>query len=134
MSAENAVEYSSDVDAGDVIITPEANEQLAKLFEDVDDNDIEAIRVYVAGGGCGGMTYGMTFTDRKSEYDKVLKGDGYLFYVDVVALNFLRGVEIDYATRDTGATFVFNNVFQTTGGSGTCGACGGAVDAGGGCG
>ena len=46
----------------------------------------------------------------KTEYDKVLKGDGYLFYVDIVALNFLRGVEIDYASRDTGATFVFNNV------------------------
>ncbi len=133
MSVENAVEYSHDVGADDVTITPIASEHLAKLFKDIDDDDIEAIRVYVAGGGCGGMTYGMTFTDRKTEYDKVLKGDGYLCYVDVVALNFLRGVEIDYATRDTGATFVFNNVFQQTGGSGTCGACGAAVGAGEGC-
>ncbi len=134
MSAENAVEYSHDLGAGDVTITAAANEQLAKLFDDVDDADIEAIRVYVAGGGCGGMTYGMTFADRKTEYDKVLKGDGYLFYVDVVALNFLRGVEIDYAARDTGATFVFNNVFQDTGGSGLCSSCGAAVGPGGGCG
>jgi len=126
MSVENAVEYQHEVGPGDVTITSEANEQLAALFKDVDDDSIEAIRVYVAGGGCGGMTYGMTFTDRKTEYDKVLKGDGYLFYVDIVALNFLRGVEIDYASRDTGATFVFNNVFQTTGGSGLCGACGAA--------
>lgn len=126
MSVENAVEYQHEVGPGDVAITPEANEQLAALFKDIDDDSIEAIRVYVAGGGCGGMTYGMTFTDRKTEYDKVLKGDGYLFYVDIVALNFLRGVEIDYASRDTGATFVFNNVFQTTGGSGLCGACGAA--------
>ncbi|GMQ76226.1 MAG: hypothetical protein BMS9Abin01_1493 [Gammaproteobacteria bacterium] len=134
MSVANAVEYSHDVVAGEVTITSAASEQLAKLFEDIDDNDIEAIRVYVAGGGCGGMTYGMTFADRKTEYDKVLKGDGYLFYVDVVALSFLRGVEIDYAARDTGATFVFNNVFQDTGGSGLCGACGAAVGPGGGCG
>jgi iron-sulfur cluster insertion protein len=133
MSAENAVEYTHDVSTDDVNITPAASEQMAKLFKDIDDDDIEAIRVYVAGGGCGGMTYGMTFADRKTEYDKVLKGDGYLFYVDVVALNFLRGVEIDYANRDTGATFVFNNVFQETGGSGTCGACGAAVGAGEGC-
>jgi len=134
MSAENAVEYSHDMSADDVTITPTASEQLSNLFKDIDDDDIEAIRVYVAGGGCGGMTYGMTFTDRKTEYDKVLKGDGYLCYVDVVAVNFLRGVEIDYATRDTGATFVFNNVFQQTGGSGLCGACGAAVGADGGCG
>lgn len=134
MSAENAIAYSDQVGADDVIITSAADEQLAKLFSGVDDDDIEAIRVYVAGGGCGGMTYGMTFTDRKTDYDKVLKGDGYLFYVDIVALNFLRGVEIDYATRDTGATFVFNNVFQTTGGSGLCGACGAATGGGGDCG
>ncbi len=133
MSVENAVEYSHEVGADDVTITPTASEHLATLFKDIDDDDIEAIRVYVAGSGCSGMTYGMTFTDRKTEYDKVLKGDGYLCYVDVVALNFLRGVEIDYATRDTGATFVFNNVFQQTGGSGTCGACGAAVGAGEGC-
>ena len=133
MSIENAVEYSHGVGADDVTITPAASEQLAKLFTDMDDEDIEAIRVYVAGGGCGGMTYGMTFADRMTEYDKVLKGDGYLCYVDVVALNFLRGVEIDYANRDTGATFVFNNVFKETGGSGTCGACGAAVGAGEGC-
>ena len=133
MSVEIAVEYSHDVGADDINITPAASEQMAKLFKDIEDDDIEAIRVYVAGGGCGGMTYGMTFADRKTEYDKVLKGDGYLFYVDVVALNFLRGVEIDYANRDTGATFVFNNVFQDTGGSGTCGACGAAAGAGEGC-
>ncbi len=133
MSAEISVEYSYDVGADDVTITPAASEQMATLFKDIDDDDIEAIRVYVAGGGCGGMTYGMTFTDRKTEYDKVLKGDGYLFYVDVVALNFLGGAEIDYAARDTGATFVFNNVFKETGGSGTCGACGAAVGAGEGC-
>ncbi len=80
------------------------------------------------------MTYGMTFTDRRSEYDKVLEGEGYRFYVDVVALAYLRGVEIDFVSRETGATFVFNNVFQTTGGSGLCGACGAAVPPGGGCG
>ena len=133
MSTENAVEFNHEVVAGDVTITATAGEQLANLFKGIDDDDIEAIRVYVAGGGCSGMTYGMTFTDRKTEYDKVLKGDGYVCYVDVVALSFLRGVEIDYADRDTGATFVFNNVFQQTGGSGTCGACGAAVGDGGGC-
>ena len=51
-------------------------------------------------------------------------------YVDAVALNYLRGVEIDYVERPTGASFVFNNAFAMTGGSGTCGACGAA---GGGC-
>ncbi|HHO68704.1 MAG TPA: iron-sulfur cluster assembly accessory protein, partial [Gammaproteobacteria bacterium] len=76
------------------------------------------------------MSYGMTFTDTRTPYDCVMEGDGFNLYVDSVALNYLRGVEIDYVERPTGASFVFNNVFAATGGSGTCGACGAA---GGGC-
>ena len=86
--------------------------------------------VSITGGGCSGMTYGMTFADRRSPYDKVLEADGYKVYVDSVAHGYVRGVEIDYVSKPTGATFVFNNVFAATGGSGTCGACGAA----GGCG
>ena len=128
-----SAEYSRDITPQDMSLTAEAAEQLTKLFEQVDDDEIEAIRIYVAGGGCSGMTYGMTFADARTDFDKVLAGDGFSIYVDAVAISYLKGVEIDYVTRDTGATFVFNNVFQTTGGTGTCGACGAAVGAGGGC-
>ena len=76
------------------------------------------------------MGYGMTFTDTRTAYDYARKEDGFSVYVDAVALNYLRGVEIDYVERPTGASFVFNNAFALTGGSGTCGACGAA---GGGC-
>lgn len=91
---------------------------------------MEAVRIYVSGGGCGGMTYGITFTDRKTRFDKVLTHDGLSLYVDAVALNYLKGVEIDFESRPTGASFVFNNVFAATGGTGVCSACGAA---GGGC-
>lgn len=117
------------LDAGDVTLTPAAEAKMAELFTDTDDG-LEAIRIFVSGGGCGGMTYGMTFTDRRTDYDCVLQANGFDVYVDAVALNFLRGVEIDFVDRPMGASFVFNNVFAATGGSGTCGACGAS---GGGC-
>lgn len=110
-------------------ITPAAEAKLADLFADADDG-IQAVRVYVTGGGCGGMTYGMTFTEDSTPYDTVRECQGFKIYVDSVALAFLEGVQIDYVERPTGASFVFNNVFAATGGSGTCGACGAA---GGGC-
>ena len=125
------MEYLSTLSENDIKVSPVAGEQLERLISGVEDDDIEAIRIYVAGGGCSGMTYGMTFTDRRTDYDRVYQGDGYRVYVDAVALNYIRGVEIDFVTRETGSTFVFNNVFQATGGAGTCGACG---MAGGGCG
>ena len=115
---------------GDLSLTAAAREKMLELFSQVEDDDLQAIRVFVSGGGCGGMGYGMTFTDAQTEYDVVRKEDGFDIYVDAVAMNFLRGVEIDYVERPTGASFVFNNAFAMTGGSGTCGACGAA---GGGC-
>lgn len=123
------VEFSSRLADTDLRLTPAASAKMSQLFQDIDE-DLDAIRVFVSGGGCGGMSYGMTFTDSRTPYDYVLEGDGFNLYVDAVALNFLRGVEIDYVERPTGASFVFNNVFAATGGSGTCGACGAA---GGGC-
>ena len=125
-----AVAFAPSLSESDLRLTPAASEKMAELFKDIDE-DLDAIRVFVSGGGCGGMTYGMTFTDTKTPYDCELSADGFNLYVDAVALNYLRGVEIDYVERPTGASFVFNNVFAATGGSGTCGACGAA---GGGCG
>lgn len=118
--------FDRNIGSGEIALTPTASDQLARLVGEVDDDEIEAIRIYVAGGGCAGMTYGMTFTDRRTEFDRVLAGDGFNIYIDVVAMNYLSGAEIDYVTRETGATFVFNNVFQSTGGSGMCGGCGAA--------
>ena len=124
MNTEAAFDRS--IGSREIALTSAASDQLARLSGEVDDDEIEAIRIYVAGGGCGGMTYGMTFTDRQTEFDRVLAGDGFNIYIDAVAMNFLGGAEIDYVTRETGATFVFNNVFQSTGGSGMCGGCGAA--------
>jgi iron-sulfur cluster insertion protein len=134
MNAAGMPAFRETISEQEIRITPGAQVQLAKLFEQVDDDDIEAIRIYVSGGGCSGMTYGMTFTDQQTPYDRVMDYQGFRLYVDAVALNYLQGVEIDYITRPTGASFVFNNVFANTGGSGTCGACGAAVGGGGGCG
>ncbi|GIT25750.1 MAG: hypothetical protein CM1200mP41_17940 [Gammaproteobacteria bacterium] len=53
-------------------------------------------------------------------------------YMDPVALGYMHGAEIDYKDDGVNATFVFNNVFKSVGGSGACGGCGGAGHWGGG--
>ena len=128
--AQTVQDYTTNLAEGDLALTAAAREKMLELFNQIEDDDMKAIRVFISGGGCGGMGYGMTFTDSLSEYDCVRSEDGFDVYVDAVALNFLRGVEIDYVEKPTGASFVFNNAFAMTGGSGTCGACGAA---GGGC-
>ena len=119
-------EFNHTVSDSDLTITPEAREQLTQLWKQIDDDTIEAIRIFVSGGGCSGMTYGMTFTDRRMDFDLVKSEDTFTIYIDAIAINYLRGVEIAYEINPHGSTFVFNNVFTSTGGSGTCGGCGAA--------
>ena len=112
----------------EIKVSPEAVEQLIAITEKEDD--INGVRIFVSGGGWGGMTYGMTFVEQPNEFDCVLETNGMNIYVDAVALGFLEGVEIDFKTQGVNKSFVFKNVFANTGGAGTCGACGAA---GGGC-
>lgn len=109
----------------DLEVTQSAQEKLLEIVSQSDE-DVSAIRIYVGGGGCGGMSYGMTFTDQQTDFDTVQQFDGFKVYVDVVALNYLRGAQIDYIQEVGRERFVFNNVFAETGGSGACGGCGAA--------
>ena len=121
--------YTPKLSDSDLEVTQSAQDKLAEIITQSED-DVAGIRIYVGGGGCGGMSYGMTFTDSISDFDTVLEFDDFKVLVDVVALNYLRGAQIDYIQEVGRERFVFNNVFAETGGSGTCGACGAS---GGGC-
>jgi iron-sulfur cluster insertion protein len=109
----------------DLEVTQSAQDKLNEIVTQSED-DVSAIRIYIGGGGCGGMSYGMTFTDQQTDFDTVHQFDGFKVFVDVVALNYLRGAQIDYIQEQGRERFVFNNVFAETGGSGSCGGCGGA--------
>lgn len=109
----------------EIKITPSALSKMIELLQDADD-EFEAIRVFVSGGGCGGMNYGMTFSEAQSELDRVMIVDDFRLLVDPVALSYMDGAEIDFVEDGINATFVFNNVFQAVGGSGACTGCGGA--------
>jgi len=109
----------------DLEVTQSAQDKLREIVTQSED-EVSAIRIYIGGGGCSGMTYGMTFTDEQTDFDTVIEFDGFKVFVDVVALNYLRGAQIDYIQEEGRERFVFNNVFAETGGSGSCGGCGSA--------
>jgi iron-sulfur cluster assembly accessory protein len=124
------VAYSTQIADHELRVSPTAAEQLKSLLASADDG-VAGIRIYVSGGGCGGMTYGMTYAESIGPFDKTLDRDGVKIMVDAVALNFLHGCDVDFAGDGPNKSFVFNNVFKSVGGSGTCGGCGGG--GGGGC-
>lgn len=113
----------------EIKVSPEAIKQLIAITES--ETDVAGVRIFVQGGGCGGMEYGMTLVEQPNQFDCVLHTEGMNIYVDTIALSFLEDVEIDYQVQGVNESFVFKNAFAQSGGTGTCGTCG-AV--GGGCG
>ncbi len=130
MNDMTAAVFNTTITDSDMKITDSAIAQMAELIRNGED-DVQAIRVFVSGGGCGGMTYGMTYAEAPSKFDKIKIAEGFKLYVDAVALGYLKGCEVDFVNDGVNSSFVFNNVFQSVGGSGGCNACGAG---GGGCG
>lgn len=124
-SAPGSATFQPSLTISDLEVTQSAQDKLFEIVSQTDE-DVSAIRIYISGGGCGGLSYGMTFTEEKSDFDTTLQFDGFKVLVDVVALNYLKGAQIDYVQEVGRERFVFNNVFAETGGSGTCGGCGSA--------
>ncbi len=109
----------------DLSLTNSAHTKIRELFEQVEDS-IEGVRVFATPGGCSGISFGMTFTDKVDANDGVVECDGFKVIVDNATIEYLRGVEIDFVDRGEGnASFVFNNIQPMGGGCGTCGSAGG---------
>jgi len=122
----SATVYERDISDADLRVTADAKRKIGDLVRGT-GGEAAAVRIYVSGGGCSGMNYGMTFAEQTEALDSTMADGDFQLVVDPVALGFLKGAEIDYVDDGINASFVFNNVFQAIGGSGACGGCGGAV-------
>jgi iron-sulfur cluster assembly protein len=55
-----------------------------------------ALRVYVAGGGCCGVNFGMALDNNIRDVDTILEVNGVKVVVDEVSIDYLRGSTIDF--------------------------------------
>jgi iron-sulfur cluster insertion protein len=122
---------ANELSVSDLQLTASAQQKMVELVGQVED-DIAGIRIYAQPGGCSGMSFGMTFSERLEDNDLVRDNDGVKLIVASDTIEHLRGAEIDFVDRGDGQpTFVFNNIPAPAGGGG-CGTCGSAKS--GGCG
>jgi len=89
-------------------MTLPAAEKLQKLL--VEKNIAEyGLRVFVAGGGCSGLQYGMAFEKQASEFDTVVEAHGVKLYIDPTSAQYLMGASIDYVDNLMGGGFRIDN-------------------------
>ena len=55
-----------------------------------------ALRVYVAGGGCCGVNFGMALDNNFRDVDTTFDVNGVMLVVDEVSIDYLRGASIDF--------------------------------------
>ena len=91
-----------------VTLTPMAAEKLQKILTEKSLPD-HGLRVFVAGGGCSGLQYGMAFETQAREMDTIVDAHGMKVYVDPVSLEYLYGSTIDYVDGLMGAGFRIDN-------------------------
>ncbi|MBO0707650.1 MAG: iron-sulfur cluster insertion protein ErpA [Candidatus Dormibacteraeota bacterium] len=91
-----------------VTITDEALGQLQTLLEQEGNPDL-GLRLFVSGGGCSGLQYGMAFDDEIREGDEVVEQGGVKIIVDDFSAPHVRGSEIDYVDGLMGAGFTVHN-------------------------
>ena len=91
-----------------VSLTPEAQSRLKELLSKEESPNL-ALRIFVSGGGCSGMQYGMAFDDQRRADDVVLDHEGVQIVVDDFSVAYIRGAEIDYVDSLMGAGFTVHN-------------------------
>ena len=97
-----------------VTITPAAAEKLSGILSQKGMAETHALRVFVKGGGCGGMQYGMTFDDQTREGDEGVEQHGLRVVVDPTSLFYIDGANIDYVDNLMGGGFHIDNPQATS--------------------
>jgi len=78
-----------------VSVTPAAQEQVLKVMER-QGKPGTALRLYVQGGGCSGLSYGMTFDQQETGDEVAYEGGRLKVVVDRASAPLLDGVKVDF--------------------------------------
>ncbi len=126
-----------------ITLSERAVTELRELMKQ--ENTEAALRVWVAGGGCSGLSYGMALDDgAPEEGDQIFEQDGMKVVIDTLSLSYMSGASVDYVEDVLGGGFKIENPNATsscgcgssfkTEGEASGGGCGCGSGGGGGCG
>ncbi len=76
-------------------VTEAARAQVLKIMERQSKPD-SALRLYVQGGGCSGLTYGMSFDKLETGDEVAYREGGLTVVVDRASAPLLEGLKVDF--------------------------------------
>jgi iron-sulfur cluster assembly protein len=136
MLQELETKILTDVNVAAITLTTAASDAVKNILN---ERNLEgyALRVYVAGGGCCGVNFGMALDNNFRDVDTTFEANGVKVVVDEVSIDYLRGASIDFVNDPVrGAGFAVDspNAKGHEHGEGgcACGTGGGSCGCGGG--
>ena len=91
-----------------VTVTAKAAEKIQEFMKEESEHP-EYLRVYVQGGGCSGLSYGMGFETKPEDDDSVIEENGVKLLIDSYSQDHLKGANVDYIESLMGSGFKINN-------------------------
>ena len=67
------------------------------------------LRIFVSGGGCSGLQYGMALDAAAGENDMIFEEAGVRIFVDSISMMYLSGSVVDYEDSLMGGGFRIDN-------------------------
>lgn len=100
-------------------LTDRATQEVKEIISSQNLPAGTALRVAVAGGGCSGFSYNLSFDAARNDGDEVIDLGGVEVVCDKKSFVYLDGTEVDFQDGLNGRGFTFGNPNAST----TCG-CG----------
>jgi len=98
-----------------ITVTDFAASKIKELISQRGLGEDHALRVFVAGGGCSGMQYGMAFENDIQEFDTVVNAaDGVKVVIDATSMMYLEGAIVDFVDSLMGGGFRIENPNATS--------------------
>ncbi len=82
------------------------------------------LRIFTAGGGCCGPSFGMDITEHPVEGDETLEKNGMKVFVDKTASEKLNGMEIHFVEEGENSGFIIRGTQPSSCGPGCGPSCG----------
>jgi len=108
MMSDSVVEAPTTTDGFMLTLTDTAAVKIQAILQERNVPD-HGLRVFVAGGGCSGIQYGMALESQAQDMDTVIESSGLKLYVDPTSAEYLHGAIIDYEDRPIGGGFRIEN-------------------------
>jgi iron-sulfur cluster assembly accessory protein len=89
-----------------VALTEKAAAEVKRLL--TEETGKTGLRMEIRGGGCSGMSYGLSF-DNAQEKDHVVELHGVKLFIDPKSAIYLKGTALDFQSGLEGQGFVIKN-------------------------